>query len=91
MPKRPSKARQPQDPNVAAFRIVRLVTQDEPETPLLGANGAGREKNPYAVALGKLGGSKGGQERAKRLSKKRKSEIARQGAAARWKNHKKGD
>jgi hypothetical protein len=34
------------------------------------------EKNPVAVALGKLGASKGGKARAEKLSKERKSEIA---------------
>jgi hypothetical protein len=42
-------------------------------------------KNPYAAALGKLGGQKGGRARAKSLSKKRRSEIARKAAMARWK------
>jgi hypothetical protein len=41
-------------------------------------------KNPAAVALGRLGGLKGGISRAKRLSKKRRSEIAQQAAMARW-------
>lgn len=35
-------------------------------------------------ALGKIGGPKGGQARAKKLSKKRKSEIAKKAALARW-------
>mgnify|MGYP001587983458 CR=1 FL=1 len=35
-------------------------------------------------ALGKIGGPKGGQARAKKLSKKRKSEIAKKAAIARW-------
>ena len=42
------------------------------------------EKNPAAVALGKLGASKGGKARAKKLRKERKSEIARKAAQARW-------
>ena len=41
-------------------------------------------KNPAAVALGKLGGSKGGTIRAERLSPERKKEIAQQAARARW-------
>lgn len=44
-----------------------------------------REKNPAAVALGKLGGPKGGPARAKALSAKRRSEIARKAALTRWK------
>ncbi len=43
-----------------------------------------RKKNPAAVALGKLGGSKGGKIRAMKLSAKRSSEIARKAALARW-------
>ena len=42
------------------------------------------EKNPAAVALGKLGGAKGGPARAKALSKKRRAEIAKKAAKARW-------
>jgi hypothetical protein len=42
-------------------------------------------KNPAAVALGRLGGLKGGKARAAKLSKKRRSEIAKNAAAARWK------
>ena len=42
------------------------------------------EKNQAAVALGKLGASKGGKARAKKLTKERKSEIARKAAQARW-------
>lgn len=41
-------------------------------------------KNPAAVALGKLGGSKGGKIRAAKLSAERKKEIAQQAAQARW-------
>ena len=42
-------------------------------------------KNPHAVALGRLGGQKGGKVRAEKLSKNRRSEIAKKAAAARWK------
>ena len=43
-------------------------------------------KNPAAVALGKLGASKGGQARAASLSKTERTEIARKAAMKRWKN-----
>ena len=43
-----------------------------------------RKKNPNAVALGKLGGSKGGKIRAERLSSERRTEIARKAVKARW-------
>ena len=60
------------DPNVAAFRGVQaLIEQSE-------------GKNPAAVTLGRLGGLKGGKARAKKLSAKKRSAIAKQGARARW-------
>jgi hypothetical protein len=43
-----------------------------------------KKKNPNAVALGKLGGSKGGKVRAQRLSPERRKEIARKAVLARW-------
>lgn len=42
------------------------------------------EKNPAAVALGRLGGLKGGKARAEALSDEERSEIARKAAKARW-------
>ena len=41
-------------------------------------------KNPAAVALGRLGGLKGGKARAAKLSSKKRSEIAKKAAKARW-------
>jgi hypothetical protein len=41
-------------------------------------------KNPAAVALGRLGGKKGGLARAAKLSKEQRSEIAKKAARARW-------
>lgn len=41
-------------------------------------------KNPAAVALGRLGGKKGGDARAKALSPERRREIAVKAARARW-------
>jgi hypothetical protein len=41
-------------------------------------------KNPAAVALGRLGGKKGGWARANKLSARRRQEIARNAALARW-------
>ena len=69
MPKRSSK--KPRDVNVIAAGIVKAATQEV-------------EKNPAAVALGRLGGKKGGPARAEKLSKKRRSEIAKKAAQARW-------
>lgn len=54
-----------------------MPTKDEPK------------KNPAAVAMGKLGGPKGGKARAKALSPERRREIAQMGAKARIKALKK--
>jgi hypothetical protein len=43
-----------------------------------------KKKNPAAVALGRLGGLKGGPGRMAKLSAKRRSEIARNAVLARW-------
>lgn len=43
-----------------------------------------KKKNPNAVALGKLGGSKGGKIRAAKLTPEERSRIARKAVLARW-------
>jgi hypothetical protein len=43
------------------------------------------KKNPHAQALSKLGASKGGKARAKNLTAKKRTQIARKAAKARWK------
>ena len=73
----------PKDINRLAKSIVDQATGEKPpEKPP-------PEKNPAAVELGRLGGQKGGPARAKKLSKKRRSEIAKKAAKARWKGHRK--
>jgi len=42
------------------------------------------QKNPAAVALGRLGGLKGGKARARKLTAQQRSESARKAAVARW-------
>lgn len=42
------------------------------------------KKNPHAVAMGKIGGKKGGPARAKKLTAKRRRAIAKKAAKARW-------
>ena len=42
------------------------------------------EPNPHAAALGRLGGLKGGPARAAALSARRRRDIARAAAKARW-------
>lgn len=77
MPKRSSTGRK--DLNQLAKFIVDQATGEEPEQPVE------PEKNPAAVALGRLGGLKGGAARAKKLTAEERSEIAKRAAAARWK------
>ena len=99
MPKRSSKKRPDEDdPNVTAFDVIQQATwedeggdgnrdaergRDEPPEPQ-----ERPEKNPAAVALGRLGGLKGGRARAESLSPERRREIARKAARARWSNEK---
>jgi len=45
------------------------------------------EKTPNAVAFGKLGGKKGGDARAKKLTPERRKEIAEKAARVRWNRH----
>lgn len=78
------KRKLPRDANSLAAQIVAMSTGqpipgDNP-TPLPDST-----KNPAAVALGRLGGLKGGKARAAALSKKKRAEIAKLAAAARWK------
>ena len=53
---------------------------------VIGMSGEPPEKNAAAVALGRLGGRKGGKARAAKLAPERRAEIARAAAAARWAN-----
>jgi len=45
-------------------------------------------KNPAAVALGRLGGLKGGNARSASMTPERRKEIAQQAAKHRWANRK---
>ncbi len=79
MPTRSSKKPR-RDVNEIAATIVAQVTEATQEEPA---------KNPAAVALGRLGGLKGGTARKAALSEERRQEIAKQAAQARWAKHKK--
>lgn len=79
MPKRSSIPKRPRDPNQLAKLIVDMATGDAPPD-----SKADDGKNPAAVALGRLGGQKGGKARAEKLSAKKRSEIARKAALGRW-------
>ena len=80
MPERSSK--RPRDVNALAARLVAESVGEEKVTPPP-RDDIG-DKNPAAVALGRLGGQKGGKARAEKLSPKKRSEIAKKAAAARW-------
>jgi hypothetical protein len=43
-------------------------------------------RNPHAVALGKMGGKKGGKARANALSPSKRRAIAKKAARSRWKS-----
>ncbi len=65
--------------------IVKATEEYTGPTPtLLKSPTPVKVKNPAAVALGKLGGSKGGKRRAENLSPVARSKIAQQAAMARW-------
>ena len=72
-------AKRPRDPNQTAWQIVQeatgqaIPTAEAPDT-----------RNPAAVALSKLGASKGGHARAAALSPAKRKQIARKAIAARW-------
>lgn len=77
--KKPIKKKKSLDFNELAFSIAEQATSDHPTI-----NSTINGKNPHAVALGRLGGLKGGIARAKKLSKKKRIEIAKRAAYARW-------
>lgn len=69
----------PRDTNQLAKLITDMATGDAPPDAK-----ADDGKNPAAVALGRLGGIKGGKARAKGMTKKARSEAAKKAAKARW-------
>ena len=73
-----SKPKRPSGVNQLARAIVDEATgQVPPVNPP-------KEKNANAVALGRLGGLKGGKARASKLTAEKRQEIAKKAAAARW-------
>jgi hypothetical protein len=43
-----------------------------------------KRKNPHAVALGRLGGLKGGKARTAKLTPQERRDLARKAGLARW-------
>lgn len=74
-----AKRKKEEDINEAAFRVV---TESTAEPISIAA--AKKRKNPAAVALGRLGGKKGGRARADKLDPARRREIASNAARRRW-------
>jgi hypothetical protein len=79
MPKRSSKKMDIRNVNVLASHIIEQATGEKSPKP------EDSTKNPAAVALGRLGGLKGGRARANKLTPKQRQEIAKKAAKARWK------
>lgn len=76
----PKRSRKPTDINIIAAQVVEAATEPAkaPTKP------KPHRKNPAAVALGRLGGLKGGKVRAERLSPRKRSQIAKKAAKSRW-------
>jgi hypothetical protein len=86
-----AKRKTSSDVNVTAFETLMAVTGEAIHTPRNGKPTKKSpqpllpvKKNPAAVALGRLGGLKGGKARAEKLSSRKRQAIARKAAKARW-------
>ena len=84
MPKRSSKST---DPIKSAKRVLdEIIAKHDPDSITLEkvkeAEASG--KNLAAVALGRLGGLKGGKARAAKLSPRKRRLIAKKAAEKRW-------
>lgn len=71
-------SKMPSDPSKAAALTVRMVTESDNALPERDA------VTNYLAEIGRRGGIKGGKARAAKLSDKRKKEIAKKAALARW-------
>lgn len=73
-----SNPKRPKDINQRAKLIMDIATGEAAD------NNPDAGKNPHAMALGKLGGKKGGKARAEKLTAEQRSEIAKKAAKTRW-------
>jgi len=71
----------PRDTNLLAHKVVQIAIGEDVEA----APNPDEGKNPAAVALGKLGGPKGGKARWVGVSKAKRKVLAQKAARARWK------
>ena len=71
------RSRKTKDVNELAHSMVEaIVSGNIPQTP--------DGKNPLAVALGRMGGLKGGKARAAKMTARERSDSAKKAAQARW-------
>lgn len=84
MPKQIKKKSVKKDENEMAFNILNKAIKEPTKESAKDIP----PKNPAAVALGRMGGLKGGHARAKALSAKKRKAIAKKAAETRWKNKK---
>lgn len=77
-----------EDVNEMAARIVREATNEDDDLPDPDDLSDEEARKLAAKILGRQGGLKGGPARAKKLSAKRRKEIARKAAKARWEKEK---
>lgn len=82
MPRRSSIKAKEHDFMTVAKRVVEQAIGEKLDGSPLEDPNAG--KNPHAVALGRMGGMKGGKARAEKLSPKKRKQIAQKAALARW-------
>lgn len=81
------QSKRPRDFNQRAASTVARAIGEEPEAapgPVQVPEPTPEERHAAAVALGRLGGKKGGPARAKKLTAEQRSESARKAAQARW-------
>jgi hypothetical protein len=72
------------DPNIFAKGVLdQIIAKHDPQAVAEEVKDSG--KNPAAVALGRIGGRKGGKARAENLSAKKRAQIAKKAAKVRWK------
>ena len=86
MPERSKKSARPRDSNQLAYQVMLEATGQAPKFNPKQEKPEGPPKNPAAVALGRLGGLKGGAARAAALSPRKRCQIAAKAAKARWGN-----
>lgn len=81
MPTRSGKSKDHDFATVARCVVERAIGEHLDGTPLENPD---QGKNPHAVALGRLGGQKGGKARAEKLSPAQRKAIAKKAAEVRW-------